>query len=62
MLTHPVDRGAKRAIHILALYETKFDALYTKELTHIPDYQQVCHDRSCTEDGVSIYIRDSIAF
>jgi len=46
--------------HILALNETKLDSLYSKELTHIPGYQQVRHDRCCNGGGVSIYIRDSI--
>ena len=49
-------------IHILALNETKPDALYPKELTHIPGYKQVRHDRSCNGGGVSIYIQDSIKF
>ena len=53
-----VDMG----LHILALNETKLDGLYPKELTHIPGYQQVRHDRSCNGGGVSIYIRDSIKF
>ena len=49
-------------IHISALNETKLDGLYPKELTHIPGYQHIRHDRSCTGGGVSIYIRDSIKF
>ena len=49
-------------IHIPALNETKLDSLYPIELTHIPGYQQVFHDRSCDGGGVSIYIRDSMKF
>ena len=49
-------------IHILALNETKLYSMYPKELTNIPGYQHVRHDRSCRGGGVSIYIRDSINF
>ena len=49
-------------INILALNETKLDGMYPNELTNIPGYQHVRHDRSCRGGGISIYIRDSINF
>ena len=56
-------RGLQKSdIHILALNETKLDSMYPKELTNIPGYQHVRHDRSCRGGGISIYIRDSINF
>ena len=42
--------------------ETKFYGLYPNELTDIPSYQQIRHERSSHGRGVSIYIRDSIKF
>ena len=40
-------------IHILALNETKLDSMYPKELTNIPGYQHVRHDRSCRGGGIT---------
>ena len=50
-----------RGIHILALNETKLDALIPKELSEIPGYQQKKRlDRTCNDGGVALYVRDSI--
>ena len=49
-------------IHVLALNETKLDPHYPNELLSVPGYQNQLPHRTCNGGGVSLYIRDSLAY